>query len=123
MIMTMKTPKASRPDSELTKDAIFLQPWFLPIEVYREVRRLLPYIHLFKMRYYFDDYGCLKCGKKDALYQSNGLCESCGVVVRHRVRQALMRRLKKVGIKATPGYIPPDAMARAEQLLSTLKTK
>ena len=62
------------PDSELTKDAIFLQPWFLPVEVYRAIRRVLPYIHLFKMRYYFEDYGCLKCGKKNALYQSNGFC-------------------------------------------------
>jgi len=121
----MKTTKARTkgPDSELTKDAIFLQPWFLPIEVYREIRRLLPYIHLFKMRYYFDDYGCLRCGKKDVMYQSNGLCESCGVVVRYRVKHALMRRLKKVGVRDADAEAPLDAMVAAERLFSSGRTR
>ena len=110
------------PDSELTKDAIFLQPWFLPVEVYRAIRRLLPYIHLFKMRYYFEDYGCLKCGKKNVLYQSNGFCETCGVVIRHRVKQALKRRLKEVGVQANSTEIPwTDGMLAAEQILSRHK--
>lgn len=123
-----KQPSANRnekdngvPDEELTKEAIFLQPWFLPIEIYRAIRRLLPYIHLFKMRYYFEDYGCLKCGKKNVMYQSNGLCESCGVVIRYRVKQALMRRLKKAGVKANGSEhsVPAiDGMLLAEQILS-----
>jgi hypothetical protein len=90
--------ECNSPEEELSKDAVFLQPWFLPVEVYREIRRLLPYIHLFKMRYYFEDYGCIKCGKKNVMYQSNGFCESCGVVIRHRVKMALKRRLKKGGV-------------------------
>ena len=114
------TGNRERSDSELTRDAIFLQPWFLPVEVYRAIRRVLPYIHLFKMRYYFEDYGCLKCGKKNVLYQSNGFCESCGVVIRHRIKQALKRRLKKVGVnpngaERNPSFI--DGMLAAEQIL------
>ncbi len=107
------------PDSELTKDAVFLQPWFLPVETYRAIRRLLPYIHLFKMRYYFEDYGCLKCGKKNVLYQSNGFCESCGVVIRHRVKQSLKRRLKKAGVEGSAGDSAViDGMLAAERILS-----
>jgi len=109
------------PDAELTKDAIFLQPWFLPKEVYLEIRRLLPYIHLLKMRYYFDDYGCLKCGKKNALYQSNGLCETCGVTIRQRMKQCLIRRLKEVGVETSSQELPfdsTDGMVNAQRILS-----
>jgi len=31
------------------------------------IRQLLPSAQLLKMRYYFDDYGCLKCGKSDGV--------------------------------------------------------
>ena len=109
------------PDAELTKDAIFLQPWFLPKEVYLEVRRLLPYIHLLKMRYYFDDYGCLKCGKKNALYQSNGLCETCGVTIRQRMKQSLIRRLRGVGVQMNSQerhFDSTDGMVNAQEILS-----
>ncbi len=117
-----KEQNSGAPGAELTNDAIFLQPWFLPVEVYRAIRRLLPYIHLFKMRYYFEDYGCLKCGKKNVLYQSNGFCESCGVVIRHRMKQALKRRLKKVGVQANCADVADsDGMLVAERILSGRK--
>jgi hypothetical protein len=112
---------SATPDTELTKDAIFLQPWFLPKDVYLEIRRLLPYIHLLKMRYYFEDYGCLKCGKKNALYQSNGLCETCGVTIRQRMKQSLIRRLKEVGVVTSSRELPfdfTDGMVNAQRILS-----
>lgn len=37
-----------------------------------------------KMRYYFDDYGWLKCARRDRLYGSNGLCQQCDIIVRSR---------------------------------------
>ena len=79
-------------------DEIFLQPWFVPKAVYAAIRRLLPGIHHAKMRYYFDDYGCLRCGEKRCLYGSNGLCERCTVRVRCRVVQSLRKRLKQAGV-------------------------
>lgn len=85
-------------------DEVFLQPWFVPKDVYLEIRRLLPNIHLTKMRYYFEDYGCLKCGDRKHLYGSNGLCERCSVLIRGRVARLLKRRLKAVGI----GDPPPE---------------
>lgn len=76
---------------------VFLQPWFLPRDVYAQIRRVLPSAHLSKMRYYFEDYGCLRCGVRDSLYGSNGFCEKCGVLIRGRVTRALKRRLRDVG--------------------------
>jgi hypothetical protein len=81
------------------EDELFLQPWFLSKELYLAVRRLLPPSQMLKMRYYFEDYGCLKCGKLNALYCSNGLCRGCSVIVRSRVALALKRRFKKFGVK------------------------
>jgi hypothetical protein len=109
------------PEAEFTKEAIFLQPWFLPREVYSAVRRLLSYIHLMKMRYYFDDYGCLKCGKKENLYMSNGLCETCGVTIRHRMERSLTRRLRAAGVQTflqEPPIGSNDDMMNAQQILS-----
>ncbi len=49
-------------------------------------------LQLSKMKYYFEDYGCLKCGKKtNVVYRSNGLCNGFTVVVRARTVLALKR--------------------------------
>ena len=97
-------------------DEVFLQPWFLPRPIYAAIRRLLPGVHLAKMRYYFDDYGCLRCGERSQLYGSNGLCERCSVVVRYRVVQSLRRRLKRVGVMSSlpmsDGYADQAQLAR-----------
>ena len=91
------------------EDEIFLQPWFLSEAEYLAVRRILPPSQMLKMRYYFDDYGCLKCGKLDAIYGSNGFCRSCSIIIRARVVLALKRRFKKVGVrlskKPLEGYL------------------
>ena len=81
------------------EDELFLQPWFLSKPIYAAIRRLLPPSQMLKMRYYFEDYGCLKCGSLNALYCSNGLCRGCSVIVRARVALALKRRFKKLGVK------------------------
>jgi hypothetical protein len=81
------------------EDELFLQPWFLSRSTYDAIRRLLPPSQMLKMRYYFEDYGCLKCGNLNALYCSNGLCRGCSIVVRARVALALKRRFKKLGVK------------------------
>ena len=78
-------------------DEIFLQPWFLPKDIFLEIRRLLPSAQLLKLRYYFEDYGCLKCGRANVMYRSNGLCENCSIVVRSRIVLSLKRRFDKLG--------------------------
>jgi hypothetical protein len=80
-------------------DEVFMQPWFIPKPIYLAIRRLLPNIHLMKMRHYFDDYGCLRCGDSDAVYGASGFCHSCNVIVRSRVLAGLKKRLKKAHVR------------------------
>jgi hypothetical protein len=101
-------------------EEIFLQPWFIPRHIYLEIRKLLPNIHLMKMRHYFEDYGCLKCGDRRVIYGANGLCERCTVLIRGRVVRALKRRLKAVGAIETTADLSGrlgDGMIAAQSLL------
>ena len=95
--MRRGTKRSNEPLPGSETDEIFLQPWYIPRDVYLEIRRVLPNIHLSKMRYYFEDYGCLRCGDRKSLYGANGFCERCSVVIRGRVARCLQRRLRKVG--------------------------
>ena len=105
----MKSPRAGkrtgRPGRRRNKsldipmdDQVFMLPWYLPKETYLAVRSILPNIHIAKMRYYFDDYGCIRCERRDVLYKANGLCEECNVVVRWRLAHCLKKRLSAVGV-------------------------
>jgi len=49
------------------------------------------------MRYYFDDYGCLKCGSRSSVYGSNGMCKRCNIVVRGRIILLLRKRFRRIG--------------------------
>lgn len=79
-------------------DEIFLQPWFMPKKIFLQIRTLLPSAQLARMKYYFEDYGCLRCARSNVVYRGNGLCQECSVVVRCRLLRALTRRFKKVGV-------------------------
>jgi hypothetical protein len=83
----------------LSNDELFLQPWFLPKPTYLTLKKLIPSSQFAKMRYYFDDYGCLKCGSRNALYGSNGMCSGCSIVVRGRIAVCLKKRFRKIGVK------------------------
>jgi len=87
-------------------DQVFMLPWFLPKQTYLAVRRILPNVHIAKMRYYFEDYGCMRCERQDVLYRTNGLCEQCNAIVRWRLTHCLKKRLVHVGV-ATP--LPREA--------------
>ncbi len=71
-----------------------LQPWFLPKVLSWKIRRMLPNDYWRKMRYYFDDYGCLRCGRKSVPYGVNGFCRVCRELILHRIGFALGRREK-----------------------------
>ena len=45
-------------------DSIFLQPWFLNKKCASAIRSLVPEAFVHKMRFYFDDWGCLVCRSK-----------------------------------------------------------
>ena len=87
----------------LVNDELFLQPWFLPKATYLKLKGLLPSSQLAKTRYYFEDYGCLKCGSRIALYGSNGMCSGCSIIVRGRIAISLTKRFRRIGVKVRRG--------------------
>ena len=80
-------------------DEVFMQPWFVPKSIYLAIRRLLPNIHLMKMRHYFDDYGCLRCSNTNTIYGASGFCHSCNIIVRSRIMASLKKRLMKAHVR------------------------
>jgi hypothetical protein len=96
-----KVPSSSKSRRRFARagdEDIFLQPWYMPKPVSLQMRKILPSIHLAKMRFYFDDHGCLRCERRDILYGSNGMCENCSTIVRGRLANCMKRRLRNVGV-------------------------
>ena len=104
-------------DQQLLND-IFLQPWFLPQKTGLAIRKLLPPEHTHRMRFYFDDYGCLKCGKKNTKYGGNALCLACSQSVKLKIFLAIKRRW----VAASPPELPRtfNRVAEAQRLLKDL---
>jgi hypothetical protein len=73
-------------------DDVFLQPWFLPLKTAIAVRELLHGDQRHKMRFYFEDYGCIKCGRKNVSYGSNAMCKICVQQVKLKMLWAIRRR-------------------------------
>jgi hypothetical protein len=102
-----KTNSSNAPIS--IDDEVFLQPWFVSEHTFLAIRRLLPSAQLLRMEYYFEDYGCLRCGRSNVLYRANGFCTACSIVVRCRLVLALRRRFKKLGIPISDDPMPSFA--------------
>ena len=110
---------ASKLDKQRLLSEIFLQPWFIDLKTARAVRRILPMDWFHKMRYYFDDYGCMICGKRDGIYTSNGMCQGCVDVIQKRLLRCLFRRRRP----RIPKNLQSDSISRvrtARLLLSDL---
>ena len=97
-----------------------LQPWFLPRALSRKIRSMVPNDYWRKMRYYFDDYGCLKCERKSVPYGLNGLCRVCYKLILHRIAFALASRAK-AGVKPQYSAQHLSRIAYAHKLLRDLK--
>ena len=95
--MRRSARRSSEAKSIATDEDVFLQPWFLPSAIAKQIRRVLPNAQLGKMRYYFEDYGCIRCEKKDVMYGGTGFCEACRHMLQYRIKGSLKRRLQKVG--------------------------
>src|ERR1700739_3461650 len=94
--------------AESLLDETLLQPWFVSLEIAQAVRRLLPEEHIRKMRFYFDDWGCMKCEVKGLMYGANGMCVRCSQKVQHRVIACLRKRLSA----PDPSVRRPEVCAR-----------
>src|SRR4029077_10577592 len=107
----------TRDDKSLLDD-IFLQPWFLARDKAFAVRRILPPEHRHKMKFYFDDYGCMRCKRRNVTYGSNALCKLCMQEVKLKMFFAIKRRWTA----ASPDNLPRTftRMADAQRLLRDL---
>jgi hypothetical protein len=102
-------------------DDVFLQPWFLSIETTHAIRKLIPAEHRRKMLAYFEDYGCMKCGKSDVRYGSNGMCKPCVQSVKLKMLFAIKHRWKKTEHAMTSRTF--DRVAQARELLADLRPR
>jgi hypothetical protein len=107
----------TKTDARLLDD-IFLQPWFLTRDMAFAIRRMLPPEHRHKMKFYFDDYGCMRCRNRNATYGSNALCKLCMQEVKLKMFFAIKRRWTA----ANPDNLPRtfQRMADAQRMLSDL---
>jgi hypothetical protein len=100
---------------------IFIQPWFTPERTARKIRLLLSEAHHHKMRFFFEDYGCLRCGKKGVRYGSNAMCKPCVQSVKLKMLFAIKRRWKADNPTSAPKTFQRAATAR--KLLADLVSK
>jgi hypothetical protein len=80
----------------LSKEELMFQPWFLPARVALLIRWLVPPDYRQRMHDYFNDYGCMRCGKFDGEYRSNGMCHPCMSTVFSRLESCAWRRTNGV---------------------------
>jgi len=72
-------------------DKVLLEPWFLPKRVAFAIHSVVPPAFWNKMRYFFEDYGCMIC-KQQSKHHSNGMCRLCRERIRKKLTQSIKRR-------------------------------
>jgi hypothetical protein len=90
-----RRPKVSKSYPALV-EKILLQPWFLPQRVAFSIHAMVPVDFYKKMRYVFEDYGCLIC-ETESNYHSNGMCQNCNARTRQKILLSLRRRGRQGG--------------------------
>jgi hypothetical protein len=75
----------------------FFPPWFLTKDVLRKINALVPYYYHTRFRFYFDRYGCIRCGRNDIEYCSGGLCKVCNGLINDRLKRTDLAMKKKYG--------------------------
>jgi hypothetical protein len=89
---------STRKRQESLLNDIFLQPWFLDKRCAAAIARMVPDTFRDKMRFYFDDWGCLICKTKTRRYGSNGMCQICVRRIQKRLLLCLRKRAGKSSI-------------------------
>jgi hypothetical protein len=74
-------------------DKVLFEPWFLPPRVSFGILAIVPPAFRNKMRYFFDDYGCMIC-KKGSKHHSNGMCRPCRQNIQNKLIKSVKRRLR-----------------------------
>jgi len=90
---TNKCRNPNNRPNRFTSHELVLQPWFLPRQSLLAISALIPPGYRNKMRAYFDDYGCMICGRMDVIYDAIGMCIRCHQTIRRRIRRSVRRRM------------------------------
>jgi len=77
-------------------EKVLLQPWFLSPRVAFAIHGLVPPDYWKKWRNFFEDYGCVICGR-ESQYHADGMCVGCFHRTRWKLAQSVKRRLKSGG--------------------------
>jgi hypothetical protein len=92
-----KTFKKSISEKDRDKgdeDRQFLLPWLLTTRAYMAMRAIVPRAYQRRMRYYYDDHGCLRCSLHRGPHKANGFCARCCRLVASRLMRCYERRMK-----------------------------
>lgn len=108
---------SNKPKAPIVDPELILQPWFLPNEISTAIRSLIPFMHIRKMRFYFEDYGCIRCRRRNVPYGNNGFCHKCSQLVVYRTLRSLKSRLEQIGTGLTTGEIFVDGLTGAQRLI------
>lgn len=65
----------------------FFPPWFLTEKLVLKIDALLPYYYHKRLRFYFDQHGCIRCRRKDVDYCAGGLCKPCNGLISDRLKR------------------------------------
>jgi hypothetical protein len=100
---------------------VSLQPWFVGLETASAIKRLLPRDYFFRMRLYFDKWGCLVCNKNNREYGANGMCCQCS----QRIQKRLFSLQMTSFVTSPPAseHAEYDRVQGARMLLSDLLVK
>lgn len=71
------------------------------------------------MRTYFDDYGCMRCGRSEVSHKANGMCHRCHSLIRTRLERSAVRRMKPPQISAYARKLVENGL-KARDLLKDL---
>jgi len=101
----------------------FFPPWFLKKSTMRKIEGLLPYYYHKRFRFYFDLYGCIRCGRKNVVYVCSGLCAGCQVTINSRLKTTdrAMKRQYDAGL-GLPSAVFLKRLTIARELLKDFRT-
>jgi hypothetical protein len=112
----LRSAQSAPVDAEIMADprSLLLEPFMQSKQVQIEITKLMDVVQQKKFRYYFEDWGCLVCGQKDAGHRSVGMCSTCLGRVTNRMAVSLRRAYAERPVFDKP----KDLVAMAQEALA-----
>jgi|HubBroStandDraft_6_1064221.scaffolds.fasta_scaffold526157_2 hypothetical protein len=125
-IMAKEADGHNRQESEQElSESVLMQPWCLPPEVARAIRRLIPVWHWHKHSWVYEDNGCFKCDRDDVPHQSLGMCQSCYARYISRVKSSIVKRAGKTRLSVKDVRaaltLPADSARKILEAVGTIR--